>query len=140
MTIDQTAWLEKYKSRAVGARKEYEAGVKAPKADPTEAAIEMQDTMLAKLTEAIVNGDWANGLRAVGQAGWQKACIEKGAPRYGPGITAGLPKYQAFVRDFAPHLEAGMASVRGMPKTTIEESIEKAAAMIRHNAAYKFRG
>lgn len=138
-TINQSAWTSKYEKRATIARPEYEAGVKNPKRDPIEAAIAQKETMVAKLTEVLAGNKWENALRFVGQSGWQKAALEKGASRYPEGIRAGIGKVKDFVGKFTPHLEAGMAEVENMPKRTIEESIAKSAAMIRHNAEFTYK-
>lgn len=137
--IDQSRWVDKYERRATVARVDYEAGVKKPKRNPIEAAIAAKETMVAKLTEVLAGTKWEDALRFVGEEGWRTAALKKGAPRYPEGIRAGLNKVKDFVGKFAPHLEAGMADVEKMPKRTLEESIEKAAAMIRHNAAFTYK-
>ena len=43
-----------------------------------------------------------------------------------------------FYEQFSKHLEAGLAKVLAMPKVTLEDAIQRAAAMIRHNAQFRY--
>jgi hypothetical protein len=67
---------------------------------------------------------------------WKKA-MDKGISRVAGGAEAALPKMEEFMKDFLPYVEEGAAQVRAMPNLTLEDSIARSAAMIRHNANYK---
>ena len=46
-------------------------------------------------------------------------------------------KYQAFATSFYPHLDNGVAKVKSMPNDTFEARVQRAVAMMRHNASYQ---
>lgn len=71
---------------------------------------------------------------------WRAAAINKGLPRIASGATQAEPKMAAFMREFLPHLDAGKARLDSMPKGTIQDSINRAAFMIQHNASFRKRG
>lgn len=138
-TIDRASWTDKYGRRATVAQSDYENGIKKPRRDPVDAAIAAKETMVARHNEAMASGAWEDGLRFSGTEGWREASLKKGAPRFSTGVQFGLPKVRAFAEAFAPHLEQGLASVDAMPKRNVEEAIQKSAAMIRHNATFRFK-
>jgi hypothetical protein len=82
---------------------------------------------------------WEAALRYVGDEGWKDAALKKGAPRYTDGVTYGLPKFTDFASKFKAHLDAGLPAIRAMPRRTLDESIAKAAAMIKHNAKFVYK-
>ncbi len=71
---------------------------------------------------------------------WRAAAISKGLPRIASGATAAEPKMAAFMREFLPHLDAGKARLDSMPKGSLQDSINRAAFMIQHNASFRKRG
>lgn len=80
---------------------------------------------------------WTKAVGAVSLADWQTAMIDKGLPRIASGAQAAQPKMQTFLDSFLPHVDRVAATVRGMAKGGIEESIARAAAQIRGNAQYR---
>lgn len=83
---------------------------------------------------------WARNVSRVTAGEWQQAMLDKGLPRIASGAQAAQPKMAAFLSEFLPHVEAGAAQVRAMPKGGVEEGIARAAAMIRHNAQFRRSG
>lgn len=139
MVKNETRWFSKYQDRTSIAGPEYEAGIRDPRRDPTAAAIDKQDEMLKNLTDSVKNGKWADGLRYSGMAGWQNAALIKGTVRYSDGVSFSLDKVRDFVSKFAAHLRSKEAEIQKMPKTSIDQSIQKAAAQIKHNAQFRFK-
>jgi hypothetical protein len=82
---------------------------------------------------------WEAALKAVGNEKWQKASVQKGVARYGPGVEFGKPYYSDFASKFKAHLDAGVDAVRKMPKVSIEDSVARASAMIKHNAKFTYK-
>jgi len=113
------------------------SGVQSVTTSPTEQAAEQADLMLLKITEAVNSGKWGDALRKVSLNEWKNAMLDKGLPRISSGIAAAKPKIQAFFEDWLPYEEAISQTVKAMPKGTIEDSIARAAAVIRHNANFK---
>ncbi len=59
-----------------------------------------------------------------------------GVPRIAQGAQAKQSKYLAFAQSFYPYLATGVAKVKAMPKMNLADGINRAVAMIQHNAAY----
>ena len=110
-----------------------------PKRDPTAAAVSMKSTWQAKVSSAETANKWEQALRNVGFQGYLYGVRTKGINRFPSGIDSGQVYMAQFMNQFLPHLAAGLPSVLRMPKTNIEESIARAAAMIRHNAKFRFQ-
>ena len=68
---------------------------------------------------------------------WKKNTIEKGQARIAPGATAAQPKFQRFMQEFLPHVEAGKRQLESMPRGDLEQNLQRAMAMARHNAAFR---
>jgi hypothetical protein len=60
-----------------------------------------------------------------------------GVPRVAQGAQAKQSKYTAFAQEFFPYLATGVQRIDAMPSTTLEDNINRAVAMIRHNAGFK---
>lgn len=132
-------WSAKYQSRTAVARPDYEWGIRNPARSPTAAAIAAKATLKAKMADAATWDKWEAARKYVGDEGWSKAAIEKGAVRYGPGVTFGAPKQAEFAGKFAPHLKTGVDAIMKMPNISLEDKIARAGAMIRHNATFRLK-
>jgi len=132
-------WFKKWYDRARTAGPFYEAGIKAPRRNPIEAAISMKETLMAKMADRSTWDKWEERLRSVGFEGWQKAALAKGVKRFTDGIEFGKDKFRDFAEQFAKHLEEGLRKVLTMPKRNLEEAIARAAEMIRWNAKFRYR-
>ncbi|GAG91756.1 unnamed protein product [marine sediment metagenome] len=60
-----------------------------------QAGIDAQPLYVAKMSDPSVLARRAENLAKVTDGDWQKAAAEKGAPRLGPGMTAGAAKRSA---------------------------------------------
>jgi hypothetical protein len=132
-------WKKKYVDRATVATDDYKFGVEHPVRSQMEAAIAGRKTLEAKMAKKETWDKWQEGLEYVGDEGWRKGCIEKGVDRYAPGVRVGADKYSEFAEKFSEHLKVKVEEIRKLPKITIEDSIKRAAEMIRHNAAFRFK-
>jgi hypothetical protein len=56
------------------------------------------------------------------------------------GAQAKQGKMQSFMAEYLPYLQTGVAQVDAMPKNTLEDGINRAVTMIRHNAGFQRRG
>jgi len=129
-------WIEKYEKRATIAAPDYEWGVKNPRASPTERAIEMKSTLVAKMADPATWDKWEKKRREAGDVKWLDGCLKKGVKHYPDGIRAGLPYYRKFADDFKKHIDPKLVEIRRMPKITIEDSVKRAEEFIRHAHAY----
>ena len=114
-----------------------QAGIDRVTENPCAKAAAKKEKMLRKLTESVQNGKWEAGLNRVTLEDWKAKARDKGVARIGPGIDGARSKSVDFFTKFFPHLERGMAEVDKMADMTIEDSVQRAAHMIRHNAAFK---
>lgn len=80
---------------------------------------------------------WKANVQRVTLGEWQQAMIDQGIPRMQQGVTAKQAKYGEFAAKFFPYVAQGAAAIAAMPKGSTEAGINRAVAMIRHNAAYK---
>jgi len=132
-------WLKKYEARTAVAVDDYKWGVQNPKRPPATTAIANRDVLEKKMAMKETWDKWEGSLAWVGDEGVIKAAVEKGADRYPPGVRFGLPKVDMFIDAFRPHLEKGVEEVFKIKKITLEDAVERAATMIRHNAAFVFK-
>lgn len=86
---------------------DYEAGVRTPRKDWGRTTLAATDAYKAGIQESLAKGTWAKGVTRAGHAGWQAGAIEKGVPRWGPGVQVAEPKY---AKGFAPY-RAAIAAV-----------------------------
>ena len=134
---DPNTIAQKWSQRLGGSTDEIRRGVQAVTKAPGQAAADAADLWLMKVSQS--RDKFRTNSAKVTLADWQSAMLDKGVQRVAQGATAGIPKMANFMADFLPHLEAGQRIVASMPKGTVEDSIQRAAAMIRHNANFKRR-
>jgi len=129
---------EKWTQRLQASTQQIQDGVQRVQVAPGQKAAAAANLWLQRVQQA--RDKFARNVAAVSLADWQNAMITKGIGRISAGATAGQPKMQAFMTQFLPHLAAGVAQVERMPKGTIEQSIARMEAMVRHNANFKRSG
>ena len=112
------------------------AGVNAVQTAPSQLAIKQQDVMVQNFTTAVTSGKWARNLGKVSLNDWQTALIQVGIPRITAGAAKSLPKVQDFMTQWLPYEAAGQAKLQTMPRGGLDQNIQRAVTMIRHNAAF----
>jgi len=128
---------KKLLDRVRAAKGYYLYGVQNPKVSPTEAAIAVADSWHRIMSDARTKEKWVEGRKAAGDETWLAGILGKGADRLIPGVEFGIGKYLEFASEFYPYMASKIAEIKGMPKVTIEDRINRAAAMIRHNYQFK---
>lgn len=113
-------------------------GVQAVSVAPGQKAAAQSAKWLQKVTAS--QDKWRTRVASVSLSDWQNAMVNVGIPRVAQGAQAKQQKMQDFMTNFLPYLASGVARIDAMPSTTLEDSINRAVAMIRHNAAYKRSG
>jgi len=131
--------VKKWGERAKAGVTLYAEFTATPRRDPTAAAVSMKQTWQAKVSSTETANKWEQALRNVGFQGYLYGVRTKGINRFPQGIDAGEVYMSQFMSQFLPHLAAGLPQVYRLPKTNIEESINRAATMIRHNARFRFQ-
>jgi hypothetical protein len=113
------------------------SGVAAVTTAPTEKAAMRADAYASGVQQSVATGKFQRGLRRVTLADWQRAIINKGIPRISAGAAEAKPKMAAFLTEFLPHVESGVASLPARGDT--ETNINRAVQMMRHNAGFARR-
>lgn len=131
--------VEKWKRNLSSSTQSMKDGILAVTTAPGQAAARQKEKWIRKLQEAAASGKWEQAVQAVPLAEWQDKMINLGLPRIASGAAAGAPKVSAFMDQFLPFVERAAAEVQQMPNATLEDSIQRAAAMIRKNASFKYR-
>lgn len=101
---------------------------------PGVKAAAAADKWLANVQRA--QAKFKNNVSRVSLQQWKDAYINVGIPRVSQGAQAKQAKYTAAMEAFLPYLAQGVAKIDAMPKVTLQDSINRATAMIQHNAAY----
>lgn len=114
------------------------AGVNRVTVSPGQSAARAADKWLAKVSQA--KEKYARRVGAVTLADWQNSMTSYGIGRVAQGAQAKQGKMQSFMTDFLPYLSAGVSKIDSMPKVTLEDGINRAVAMIRHNAGFQRKG
>ena len=131
-TPDQAG--DKWASRLGAASTEITNGVNRVTVAPGQLAAAKFDKWLTGVQQAAQK--WRSRVASVPLESWKSATLA-GIPHIATAATAKVGKYKAFASEFYPHLEAGMAKVHNMPDNTIDARIQRAVAMMQHNATFK---
>src|SRR5574342_446417 len=89
-------------------------GIEAVTVSPTMKAAADPQKYLLGVQRAVTNGKYANNLKKVSLQDWQRAAIEKGLPRIGPGAQQATTKMADFFAQLFPFQDAAVAKVRAM--------------------------
>lgn len=114
------------------------SGVQAVQTAPGQKAAAAHQKWLTRVQESA--DKWRQRVGSVSLQDWQNAMVNVGIPRIAQGAQAKQGKMQAFMTDFLPYLQNGVSKVEQMPSVSLEDNINRAVAMIRHNAQFKRSG
>ena len=133
VTPEQGAIL--WRDRLSAATDRITMGVNRVTTAPGVLAARNADLWLQRVTAA--KDKWARRVSAVSLADWQNAMNNVGVQRVATGAAAHVGKMQSFLTEFLPYVDRIAAQVHALPKGGIEQSVARAAAQIRGNAAFK---
>jgi len=133
--MDPAAVSAKWKTRLQGSTEEMRMGVQRVTIAPGQRAAAQKQAWLAKINASA--DKWARNVAAVSLQEWQHKMTTVGISRVSSGAEANQDKVTKFLGEFLPHVERGKQIVDGMPNVTLEDGIQRAVAMIRHNANFK---
>jgi hypothetical protein len=128
---------QKQATRLKAAIPDMKTGIQNVTVAPGVAAAAKSDKMLTNLTASVQSGQWAKRVSAVSLSDWQSAAINKGTARVAAGIDAAAQKVTDFYTQLFPFQDSLVAQVKKMPDMTIEDSVNRAATMIRGMANFK---
>lgn len=129
----------KHATRLKASLPEIRAGIERVTENPCEKAAAKEAKMLARLTESVQSGKWANNLRATTLADWKKKFLDKGVNRISAGIDAAASKTEQFYAQLFPHIETLQTQVKQMPDLTIDDSIARMNTFVRGMATFSFK-
>lgn len=138
LTPEQAA--DKWSRRTQGAVADYTAGVQAVTESPMAAAAASEQKMLQNLMESVNSGRWKEALLNVSLADWKDAAATKGSQRLAAGVQGAVDKQAEYYRRVFPVLERIQGEIDAMPNLTIEDSIARAAHLMRAMHAFKTSG
>lgn len=133
---DPATVAQKWSRNLQAAGPSIQAGVNAVTVSPAQQAIKQQDVMVQNFTQSVTSGKWARNLGKTTLNDWQQAIIQVGIPRITAGAAKALPKVQDFMTQWLQYEEAGKAKLAQMPRGGLDQNIQRAVTMIRHNAAF----
>ncbi len=113
-------------------------GVQRVQTAPGQAAAAQEERWAQRLMQS--REKWRRRVAAVSLEEWRQAMVQVGLPRVAQGAQAKQNKMRSFMAEFLPHLERGLAQIERMPAVTLEDGINRAVAMIRHNASFRRGG
>lgn len=128
---------EKHARRLKGAVEDMRNGILNVTVSPTQAAASKQAKMLARLTESVNNGKWANGLKKVTLEDWKTKTIDKGLGRVAGGIDAASDKVIDFAGQLLPAITSAQGKISSMPDMTLEDSINRMNTFVREMAKFR---
>lgn len=131
-----TAATAKWLSGINGAQQAMKDGAMAVQTSPGLLASQAADKWLARVTAA--KQKFINNTKNVTLQQWQNAYTQVGISRALQGAQAKQGNVTAFQAQFLPYLQSGVAKIDAMPKTTLQDGVARAVAMINHNANFKY--
>lgn len=135
--VNPSDGAKKWARNLGAATQDIAAGIDRVTTAPGTKAAAASGKWLAKVSQA--EPKFKANVASVSLASWQ-ASAKDGVNRVASGANAKVGKMEAFANEFYAHLDRGAAAISAMPTNTVEDGIAKAAAQIRHNAAFKRSG
>jgi hypothetical protein len=130
-------YADKQARRLKAALEDVREGVQKVEVAPGKAAAAKVQKWAAKLAEKSTQDKWAANTAAVTLEEWKADMLEKGVDRIPAGIDRAHDKVTAFAAKLFAHQESGLADLEGLPDLTLEDSIARATAWIRHMSKFK---
>lgn len=112
-------------------------GIQSVTTSPTEAAIAAKDRYINGVQQAVADGRYERGLRAVTLQQWQEAFLTKGIQRISSGAQAAKPAVTKFMETWLPLQQQLSQRVAAMPKGTLSDAQARANFAIAFNAAQR---
>ncbi len=135
--MSPTEYSEKWGRKLKGSTEDIRRGVERVTDAPGIKAAQKVAKMKANLLKSIEDGTWERRVAAVTLGDWKDKTLKKGLGRISQGVDEAGSKMQDFASEFFPHLEEGQRKIEGMPDITLEDNINRASEMMRHNAKFK---
>lgn len=128
----------KWAQRTSAATNDMAAGIARVTVAPGAAAVAKKAAWVQGVQSSV--DKWARNTGRVSLDAWKAAAGGIGVQRVAQGVQAKQAKWGDFAREFFPHLDAGIQKLKNMPSNTVEDRINIAVAMMRHNHGFKRSG
>lgn len=132
-------YAEKWARRLKGSTEDIRRGVEKVTVAPGIAAAKSAEKMLARLTEAVQSGMWANQVGAVSLDDWKTAFNVKGIGRIAAGVDAATPSQVVMATKLLKAVDESAAIANALPKVTLEDSINRMTTFVREMNKRKLR-
>lgn len=106
------------------------AGVAAVTENPAAKAARAVDKYAAGVAQAVSDGTYVRALQAVTIDGWKASIMGKGSKNYDTGVREAESKMDKFYQSFIPFTAQLSKRIQAMPKSDIEDSINRVRANI----------
>jgi hypothetical protein len=132
-TKDVNTISTKWATRAQAATQDYVNGTSG--VSQAQPAIDAVTTWQQAVNDPNAAKSYTKGLSASGDAGWQAGVKNKGAVRYGPGVSAGTSKYAAGEGPYLAALNNLNLPPRGLKRSA--QNMARAQAVVTAMGAVK---
>jgi len=123
--------VDKWAKRTTAAQTEMKEGVMRTTEAPGQKAAAAQDRLVNAWLESVNSGKWADAVSSVSLQDWQKAMIDKGAPRVSAGVSAAKDKMVAIYDKLYADIDAVVAEVNRLPNASFEERLARMTSYAR---------
>jgi len=140
ITMTAAQYADQWKNGMGGSVQKIKDGISRVTESPMEKAAANQESYLAGVNRAVQSGRWANSLRAVDLTTWKNVTAQKVGERLAGGAQAAVPKMAKFAGYLIPTVNAAVASLDGMPKGTLQDSINRMVKFVQTMAENPYKG
>ena len=130
-------FADKHARRLKGAIDDMRAGIERVDEAPGKKAAAKKAKWADRMSRTETHDKWAKRVGEVPLDSWKKKMTDKGLPRVAGGIDDARDKVVNFAEALIDHQNAGLKDIEKMPDLTLEDSIARAQAWIRHMAKFK---
>ena len=123
--VNAVEYQEKHARRLKASTEDIRKGIKRVTVAPGVAAAQQEDLLIAKFTEAVRSGKWAEKVSGVSLQEWQDSFLNKGVDRIAAGIDNAKAKTIASAEKLLANVDQAVEEVKRMPKGTIDDSINR---------------
>jgi len=128
---------ELWAARLGAAVPQYISGVMAVTEAPGKKAAAAAQRMVQNLQAVVASGEYARRAESVSLSEWQNSAVEKGSIRIGQGAEMGRPKFNRFMTQFLPHVEAAVAKLPA--RGSKEQNRARMNSMFDANSKFKLK-
>lgn len=135
--LNAQQFREKHARRLKAAVDDIREGVQRVQEAPGKKAAAKKDKWIQNLSKQETVDKWARQTASVTLEDWKDKMINKGVGRIAAGIDGAAAKVEDFAEKLIAHENQGLQQLEQMPDLTLEDSIQRASAWIRHMSNFK---